>query len=237
MTVHEVMIDAPDVASHVQEALQLAPHVVMIELPSVFGLFTVPTRAGAHALDVVKSRLPGKTYGTAIGDLRRFTSLAMPGVLGAQARETADWSWLESAFIRFGIGPESLDTPAIRRGTHQGLLMGQGPHRRLFVALEDARLGADDDLFGARRCDALMCSSANRSGDPDGSITEFKSARAFAAERGVKLIVRNLPFNGPRGSYPIIWFREGMASIERSGPGVERLREEIEARALARRDP
>lgn len=232
MALREVWVDSHEAADRVREALSTRRCVAMIELPSVFGLFAAPTRVGAAALDAAKGRLPGKNYGSVIGDATRFASLAVRDGLPRELGEPSSWGWLEGSFIRLSVGPASLNTPAIRDGTHQGLLLSDGPLRRLFAALEQDGLGGRDDLFGDLRHDALLGTSANPSGHPDGSITSLERARAFADDVGLDLMIRVPAEDGPRGSFPIVWFRGQSAQIERRGPGVEALEQALAARGL-----
>jgi hypothetical protein len=80
---------------------------------------------------------------------------------------------------------------------------------------------AEPGLFGLRPYSAAICSSANYSGDPAGSIVEESRALAFARERGVSLVVRCEPPQGAVGSYPILWLRRDRITVERLGPGLE----------------
>lgn len=228
----EMWIDDPCVAERVLDALQSAQGVALIELPTVFALFALPTQRGAAALDQAKQRLPGKNYGSVVGDIQRFAGLAVSGSLPTAVADPADWRFLEGNFIRLQIGPATLETPAVRGGTHQSLLLPAGPHRRLFSAIEAEHLGRRHELFGDLQVDAPLCTSANLSGHPEGSITRLDKARDFAQLLGLDLLVRQPAHDGERGSFTIVSLQGAKARIERRGPGVDALEQALAQRGL-----
>jgi tRNA A37 threonylcarbamoyladenosine synthetase subunit TsaC/SUA5/YrdC len=218
----ELELSAPNVADVALGVLRSERPVLMLEMSSVYALVAPATALGARALDSAKERLPGKTYGSIIGSLVAFHGLAL------QARLPSGFGESE----RIGVAPPEVSTPVVRQGSHQGLLFPEGdPQRQLAIALEAglAEL-AEPELFGGLRCSAPLCSSANLSGDPAGSITDEARAAEFARERGVKLWLRGASDPSARGSYPIFQLEAEGVTVARDGPGRER----IEVR-LARR--
>ena len=207
--------------------------VVMVQMPTVFVLLAPPTIEGAARLDRTKTRLPHKNYGTALGDLERFYALAAPGTLPPELDSAAGLTLLTGAFIRIAVAPETFNSAMVRNGTHQGLLL-EGPHRELFRAveagLEDV---AEPAMLGGHRFTAPLCTSANVSGHPDGSITTWDRAAAFGRERGVPLVVRCEPTPELVGSYPIFWLQRDRVRLERNGPRMEELRAALPARLFA----
>ena len=207
----------------------LAHSVVMVQMPAVFVLLAPPNSDGVAWLDRIKRRLPGKNYGTALGSLEAFYSMAARETLPPELDSVTGMSRLTGAFIRVSVAPESFNSPLVRAGTHQGLLL-EGPHRALFRAIEAGLYPvAEPALLGGHRCGAPLCTSANISGHPDGSIIAWERARAFGIERGVPLVLRCDPMPGLVGSYPIFWLQRERIRLEREGPGMEALRAALPA--------
>ncbi|MEY3053201.1 MAG: hypothetical protein RLY31_2986, partial [Bacteroidota bacterium] len=184
--------------------------MIMIEMPAVFVLVAPSTTAGVAALNRVKIRLPGKNYGTAIGDLASFRGMAVDGSIPEDLAGPVGFELFTGAFIRMAVGPVDFQSPVVRDGRHQGLLAPEGPWRRLFREIE-ASFGpeAEPALFGGHRYAAPLCTSTNISGDPAGSITELSRAREFGRARGVPLLLRDSPAAGETGSFPIFSLHPG----------------------------
>jgi len=204
--------------------------VLMLELPTVFALVAPPTAAGAAALDAAKRRMPGKTYGSLIGSLDRFRQLARTASLPPWLRAPGALQVFEGGFMRVQVGESGARTPTVSEGTHQGLLLEDGPHRA-FVCLLEARLRelAEPEMFCGGRCAAPLATSANWSGDPDGSITEWGPARAFAQAVGLPLVIRCEPVGSSSGSYPIFQLGPHGVSLERPGPRDAQIRARVDA--------
>lgn len=227
----EIHVSDRGVAEAVLEAL--AHDVVMVQMPTVFVLLAPPTSRGVSWLDRTKSRLPAKNYGTALGDLQRFFAMARPGTLPAELASVEGFQLLTGAFIRITVAPEWFDSPMVRAGTHQGLLL-EGPHRELFKAVEAGLAdAAEPSIIGGHTFTAPLCTSANMSGHPDGSITSWERAYEFARDRRVPLVVRCEPTPGVLGSYPILWLQRERVRIARHGPGLEELTAALPARLFA----
>jgi hypothetical protein len=104
-------------------------------------------------------------------------------------------------------------------------LLLEGPHRELFTSIEAGLADvAEPPMVGGHVFTAPLCTSANVSGHPDGSITSWERAREFAADRDVPLVVRCEPTPELVGSYPIFWIRSDRISIEREGPRMAELK-------------
>ena len=211
------------------EVLRGPRPVFMLELPSVFALVAPPSLVGARALDETKRRLPGKTYGSLIGDMAAFRALTPDSELPEGLRGPGALKVFSGAFMRVVIGPPEARTAAVARGTHQGLLL-DGPHRALFIALEEyLRAQAEPALFCGGTYSSPLGTSANWSGDPLGSITTWERALEFARDRELPLVLRCDPESGAAGSFPIFRLGSGGVTLEREGPDQALIRARIDA--------
>jgi tRNA A37 threonylcarbamoyladenosine synthetase subunit TsaC/SUA5/YrdC len=224
----ELHIDDADTVDAVVETLR--HDLVMVQMPTVFVLLAPPNSDGVARLNRAKTRLPNKNYGTALGDLASFYAMATPGTLPPELDSVEGLKLLSGAFIRITVGPETFNSPMVRAGTAQGLLL-EGPHRELFKAVEASFADrVEPDLVSGHRFAAPLCTSANISGHPDGSIVAWEQAYAFGIERDIPLVVRCEPEPGLVGSYPIFWLQRDRALIERDGPRLEELKAALPAR-------
>lgn len=224
----EMHVEDPGAADAAVDVLRHAP--VLVQMPAVFVLLAPPTRRGVDLLDGTKDRLPGKNYGTALGSLGAFAAMVRAGTLPPELEAPRGLAVLTGAFVRASVAPDHFASTVIRSGTHQGVLV-DGPHRSLFRALEAALLDqAEPGLFGGHRFGAPLCTSANVSGHPDGSITAWDRAYAFGRERGLPLVIRCEPAVGEAGSYPIFWLRRDRVEIAREGPGMQELQARLPQR-------
>jgi tRNA A37 threonylcarbamoyladenosine synthetase subunit TsaC/SUA5/YrdC len=224
----EVHISDPDTVNAVIDTLR--HDVVMLQMPTVFVLLAPPNNDGVERLDRTKIRLPNKNYGTALGDLESFYAMALPGTLPPELDSVEALKVLSGAFIRITVVPSNFNSAMVRNGTVQGLLL-EGPHRELFKAVEASFEDAiEPSLVGGHRFAAPLCTSANISGDPDGSIVSWERAYAFGVERNIPLVVRCEPEEELVGSYPIFWLQQDRVRIERNGPRLEELKAALPAR-------
>lgn len=216
----ECFLEDPGTCDRVLEVLLGPRPVVLLQLPAVQSLLAPATPAGIAALDETKHRLPGKTYGSAIGASHRFHALGCPGTLPAVLATASALDLLAGAFVRIRVAAPGIATGAMRDGTHQGLLLPDGPHRALFQAVEAAfaSRGAPA-LFAGQAYTAPLCTSANLSGDPLGSIVDDARARDFGRARGLALWVRSRAPEAGRGSYPIVAVDGERMTLAREGPG------------------
>jgi tRNA A37 threonylcarbamoyladenosine synthetase subunit TsaC/SUA5/YrdC len=224
----EIYIGDPGAASAVIDTLR--HDVVMVQMPTVFVLLAPPNSDGVERLDRAKIRLPNKNYGTALGDLESFYAMALAGTLPPELDSVEKLQVLSGAFIRITVAPENFNSAMVRNGTAQGLLL-EGPHRELFKAVEASFADvAEPSMVRGHRFAAPLCTSANISGHPDGSIVSWDQAYAFGLERNIPLVVRCEPEPGLVGSYPIFWLQQDRVRIERDGPRMEELKAALPAR-------
>ena len=204
--------------------------VVMVQMPTVFVLLAPPNSDGVERLNRTKIRQPNKNYGTALGDLESFYAMALPDTLPAELDSLGGLKVLSGAFIRITVAPQNFNSAMVRNGTAQGLLL-EGPHRELFRAVEASFADVvQPSMLGGHRFAAPLCTSANISGHPDGSIVSWEQAYAFGLERNIPLVVRCEPEQGLVGSYPIFWLQRDRVRIERNGPRMEDLKAALPAR-------
>ena len=192
--------------------------VVMFQLPTVYTLIAPPTQAGAQALNHAKKRLPEKNYGSAIGNLNVFHRLANKGSLPEELDSPEKLELFSGAFMRIDVGDSDFNSVLVRSGTHQGLLLNW-PFRDVFIELEKAiKPMVEPELFQGKSYASVLCTSANLSGDPKGSITKWSRARRFARNRAIKLVIRTHSTEDVLGSYPIFYLTPNKVEIKRHGP-------------------
>jgi tRNA A37 threonylcarbamoyladenosine synthetase subunit TsaC/SUA5/YrdC len=224
----EIHIGDRDTVNEVIDTLRY--DVVMVQMPTVFVLLAPPNSHGVERLNRTKIRQPNKNYGTALGDLESFYAMRLPGTLPPELDSVEGLKTLSGAFIRITVAPESFNSAMVRNGTAQGLLL-EGPHRELFKAVEASFAAVvEPSMVGGHRFAAPLCTSANISGHPDGSIVSWDRAYAFGVERNIPLVVRCEPEPGLEGSYPIFWLQHDRVRIERNGPRMEELKAALPAR-------
>ena len=225
-------IPEPGVAEAAIEAIRR--DAILVQLPTVYVLLAPATHDGVAWLDRSKQRLPNKNYGTAIGDLERFAAMILPGTRPPELETTDRLSTLTGAFIRSRVAPADYDSPLVRHGTHQGVLL-DGLHRELFRAIEAGLADlSDPDLLAGHTYTAPLCTSCNLSGDPLGSITAWERAERFAIDRAVPLVIRSEPAIGQAGSYPIFALERDRVTIEREGPRLAEIKAALPPRLFAR---
>jgi tRNA A37 threonylcarbamoyladenosine synthetase subunit TsaC/SUA5/YrdC len=225
VTCNELYISNHDTISASLNVFESSYPVILIELPSVFALIAPPTSKGVAALHRAKQRQNGKFYGTAIGCFENFLQSANAAYLPDAFKSTnADLSYLEGSFIRLIVTDESISTPAIAGGTHQALLLPSGSLRDYLTQMEFFLNGCRDvSVFPGLSYYALLCTSANLSGDPEGSITDLQKARAFAVARNISLFLRMEEPTIKGGSFPVFSFRKNSCSLQRVGPGATKI--------------
>lgn len=212
------------ILDHVRE------EAVLLQLPTVYTLVAAPTRQGVEQLNRLKDRLSGKNYGTVMGRCNSFLDQTLEGALPHYFRSASRLERLQGAFVRAAFTSAEFNSPVIRGGTHQSLIL-DGIHRKVFRQVEDALADSMDlDLWGGREVSSLLCTSANISGDPSGSITDHDRAVEFARQRGIRLMVTCEPARSGQGSYPILEMAANSITVQREGPGLKRLLHEIPSR-------
>ena len=196
---------------------------IIVHLNNVFAVVALPNKKGVDFLNLVKNRKHGKCYGSLISDTHEFVNNS---ILDSETKfrltNCLEQGILDNSFIRIPWN-NSGNPQLIMNGTHQGLKTTEPVLS--FCHLIEQRLIQKN---GGVMINSLICSSANISGDPRGSITDRALAIQFGKERGIDLFVEfDFPKNKVEsGSFPIFSFNEMTFSIERKGPGCH----EIESR-------
>lgn len=188
--------------------------ILLIELPSVYGLMAPNTPEGVMALNKCKKRLAGKFYGSISGnydDLRRMTSL--PPVPLAS---------LQSFILRLKVN-EPCQTAVCCNGTHQVLL--ENDLIKNFVSKLESLLNSAgmNNHFPVSCYAGPLCTSANISGDASGSITHLSDALTFAEDRKIPLMIHTSMLGEKTGSYPIFSYDGMRFHKERVGPSDDTL--------------
>lgn len=229
------VIEMTDPKADALIARQFGRTPLLVQLPTVFALVAPATRQGARLLDRCKKRLPGKHYGVLVGELSRFLGLSTGTVLtdyvlnpARSGRLRQFEEDLSGTFLRTPVNHPLRPSKMICDGTIQGLLT-DGVLQEKMRLMEALTAHLPDKLLGAEHghyC-APIASSCNISGHPEGSITDFETALAFARNRGVKLMLTHGP-TGEAGSNPILGVAGDRVETFRDGPGVNRKRRVLE---------
>jgi hypothetical protein len=224
-------LDTEATMGAVIDELQSLP--VLVQLPQVYTLLAPATPAGAAGLNRMKTRQPGKVYGTAVGRMQSFWDMIDCGSLPEGIQEPEVLDAVPDVFYRCKITDVETETAAVRQGTHQTLVLG-GRVRELMRYVEEAfGSQAEPEMFGGHHYSAPLITSCNISGDPLGSITDEAHARDFCDQRGVGLWVRGSSTSCEQGSFPILELGPAGIGIGREGPGLDRILESIHSKSRA----
>ncbi|HIF39807.1 MAG TPA: hypothetical protein EYQ74_01745 [Planctomycetes bacterium] len=212
---------------------ELHTRPVLVQLPQVYALLAPATPAGAAGLNRMKARLPGKSYGTAVGRMQSFWDMIDSTSLPESIQDPAVLDAVPDVFYRCKIAEAETETAAVRQGTHQTLVLG-GRLRELMRSVEKAfESQAEPEMFGGHHFSAPLITSCNVSGDPLGSITDEVRAREFIDQRGVGLWVRGAGTSCEQGSFPILELNPAGIGIGRKGPGLDCILESIYSKSRA----
>jgi hypothetical protein len=222
---NEIDINDCSLVDRLTEIFNSSYPVALIQLPPVFGLVAPPSKIGIQALHYTKARLDGKLYGSLIGDYTNFLSLAVENSIPDLLKVESNIRFLDNSFLRIQITDKAFASPLVSQGTHQGLLLGDGPYRTAFKAVEQILSEkAEPSLFNDKFYSAPLCTSANISGDIRGSITDYERALEFMVDRNIPLMISGQKeAAASKGSYPIFSFHGNKVKIERKGPGMEQM--------------
>ncbi|MBT6515086.1 MAG: hypothetical protein HOK65_09965 [Crocinitomicaceae bacterium] len=210
----EIAVQSPAQSKEIFDYLKAGP--ILLDLGCVYALVALPTSSGKLGLDTLKIRLPGKNYGSMISDFALFIKESdLDEAVKSTLLSPQNQNRLVGSFIRLPWKRSEELNAFTKNGTHQGLIVPE-PIRSFCGKMENHFLEGKLNHSGFRR---LICTSANISGAPSGSITKLERARIFGEERGVSLLVRfNLEANQETGSFPIFSIDNKGYVVERKGP-------------------
>ena len=208
---------------------ELSDNAVLIEFPYVYGLIAKPNHEGIHLLNKIKNRKPNKFYSSAIGDLEHFCNLISKDLKLIRSKNFI--KGLNDIILRVRITKTPFNSSVVCNGTHQGLI-SDSEHRSLFKFIENYfKNSFSEDLFNGKKYTAPFCTSANLSGDPNGSITSLKNAREFGKQRGINIMIRMRESKKSilnKGSYPILQIENNKIQIVRDGYLNDHIRNKIQ---------
>ena len=214
----EIHFMSSDVHQLITDVMESDFPVFILELRGVYGLVAPHSAQGVNALNRAKERKPGKYYGSLAGNLEPLMTITPPNSI---VRKPAVIPMLEGCFIRFKTDAPGLNETRCQ-GTHQVLIEHESI-RALALILENATTQTNSKQA---IIPYPLCTSANMSGDPNGSITNESEALTFGVKRHIPLFIHTGMKGNDLGSYPIIEeLADGRLRIVRQGPnGEETLR-------------
>jgi len=222
--------------SHLTEVFNaLSKNAVLVDLGSVFAVVSMPTTKGVNHMNAIKKRLPNKYYGSIVGDVKKFIQHSKGSDELKNKLITATLKGeLNNTFIRLPWAKESFSTEIVNLGTHQGLILAE-PFKSFALDMEGEITQREERHSANSTFNWLLGSSANISGDPNGSITTMDKALSFGEQRGIELLIRfEIDSNHfEKGSFPIIECAEKSYRVWREGPGINRIRKNIEKLGLS----
>ena len=211
----EIFTSDSNFVVEVCKLLQSENPVFIFEFSGVYGLIASNSTEGVNAINKAKNRLPNKFYSTVFGADTILKNANHPKLMDLK-NQLLDV--FEGSFLRFEIEKPEITNPIIRNGTHQTLIK-RPVYRSLFndLEIELSRTISPSPFFSFNHY-APICSSANISGDPHGSITSKQKALEFAKSRNIKLFVHSKLNALEQGSYPVFSINHNLqVKIERKG--------------------
>lgn len=216
MRIHEYNND--DNLAFVFDALSLGGF--LIDLGSVFALIALPTKQGVDFIDKTKKRLLGKAYGSIVSDPIDFIrSSKLDNASKELLLDSFSSVRITNCFLRIPWKDETNEL--LINGTHQGLLIDEERHH-FFAELNSFVAGINQkELIGG--ISSVICSSANLSGHPDGTITDLNKAITFGDDNNIDLLIKfkRITEMQTKGSFPIFSIGYQSFRVERNGPGQD----------------
>ena len=201
--------------NEVCNVFQSSRPVFIFEFSGVYGLIASNSIEGVNAINETKKRLPNKFYSTVFG-----SDAILKNAKQSKLVELKDklLELFEGSFIRFSVENSEINNPLVCKGTHQSLIK-RPAYRTIFNELEkELSKALEPSPFFSFNCFAPICSSANISGDPSGSITSKQKALEFAKDRNISLFVHSNLNISEQGSYPVFSIDGNLqVKIERKG--------------------
>jgi len=222
--------------SHLTDVFNaLSNNAVLLDMGSVFAVVSLPTTQGVSQMNSIKRRLPNKYYGSIVGDVKKFIQHSKGSEELKNKLITAGLKGeLNNTFIRLPWAEESFSTAIAHLGTHQGLILSE-PFKSFALDIEGKIAQREGKRSSTPEFNWLLGSSANISGDTKGSITALDDALNFGKQRGIELLIR-FDIDSEKyekGSFPIIECTEKSYVVRREGPGINRIRKNMEKLGLS----
>ena len=198
--------------------------VFAFEFSGVYGLMALNSIQGALALDRVKSRLPGKYYGSFLGDFNSFFQVTHPCKVEDCKKMI---SLFEGSFLRVPVYCKKNETYVIHEGQHQFLIETESTREVIFkLEIELKKRFPNSDFF-VSNYQSPLCTSANESGDLSGGIQDREEALEFAFKKKIALFVHTGLHQKDSGSYPVFTMLNNQIQIVRNGPHDEEISRKV----------
>jgi tRNA A37 threonylcarbamoyladenosine synthetase subunit TsaC/SUA5/YrdC len=211
----EILITDDNFIDEVNAVFTTSFPVFIFEFSGVYGLIAPNNNAGVEAINKCKNRLSGKYYSSVLGSSSLFNKANDPKL---QIKQSKLIEIFEGSFLRFNIEEKTINNPLVYKGTHQ-VLIKRAAFRTIFSDLEtELSKNQKPSPYFSFPYYSPICSSANLSGDINGSITSKQKALDFGINRNVKLFVHSRLNTNEQGSYPVLSIDDNLqVKIERKG--------------------
>lgn len=191
------------------EVLSSELPVIAFEFDRVFGLVAPLSNGGVLALNKVKQRLPGKTYGSILLSEEAFMSNSKLHISNPEVFFTS----INNCFIRSQFRCTKNTSEVTSHQTHQTLLPDSA--LKTFFANLHKQIPSTTESYFEHPFPSFLVTSANTSGMP--VITSLAEMNSFAHEKGIPIIVSTGLSGRITGSFPILDFSNEPYSISRHG--------------------
>jgi tRNA A37 threonylcarbamoyladenosine synthetase subunit TsaC/SUA5/YrdC len=202
--------------SFISKVLQSDNPVILFEFTTVYGLISPINHSGVAALNRTKSRLPDKFYGSVSSDPTQIADL------------TTDVNKLNGFFLRYPVHDHLEEAPVIGFNKHQTLFETQQIRKTLQIVEEEMKSLGIHDTYLNEKFSGVLCTSANISGHPQGSITSFQQAQLFGAGHNVPLMIVQENVLEKGGSFPVFEWINNQIICHRGGTNQLELAKKLE---------
>lgn len=222
----ETSIFDSNTISHILDFLN-NNQVILLEFPNVYGLIASSSEAGVQSLNKAKSRKPNKYYGSIMGSLENAKNLFYAETKTSKLIQQIDLQVFNNSFLRLNITSNKFSSGAIRQGTHQ-LFLSSNYIKDIAIAVEaNQQKASGNPLFNQLHYFAPLCTSANISGDKNGSIIGLEKALEFGKQQNIGLFVHAKKEAMKSGSYSIFSLESGKVELKRNSKDSQSILEKI----------
>lgn len=191
------------------EVLSSELPIIAFEFERVFGLVAPFAEVGVLALNKVKQRLPGKTYGSILLSEEAFIQNSKLHISNPEAF----FATITNCFIRSKFRCTKKTSDVTANETHQ-TLFPESLLKTFFANLHNQIQYTTESYFEFP-FPSFLVTSANTSGMP--VITSLEEMNSFAEENELPVIVSTGLSRGITGSFPILDFSTEPNAIARHG--------------------